>query len=133
VTGSGGRHGLGGEALIMDQLAVVEPRAPENLSGVARPLRAQTRRGLLVAVMGALNRVDLDAVHALGAPSAPVVLVKTRPDAPDDTTRARATIGVARGAGIVVVDGAMGHFADAWNAAMVTGVRKAWAAAGTRS
>src|SRR5262245_20174681 len=38
VTGSGGRHGLGGEALIMDQLAVVQPRAPENLTGVARSL-----------------------------------------------------------------------------------------------
>jgi uncharacterized protein (DUF58 family) len=124
MTGAGGRHGVGGEALIMDQLAVVQARAPENLAGTVRPLRAQARRGLLVAVMGRLSRVDLDAVQGLGAPIAPLVLVKTRPDAPDPAAAARPSAGgVARASGIVVVDGAMGRFADAWNTAMVTRAR----------
>jgi uncharacterized protein (DUF58 family) len=124
VTGAGGRHGVGGEALIMDQLAVVQPRGPENLSGVARPLRAQVRRGLLVAVMGTLGAVDADVVHALGAPNAPLVLVRTRPDPPGDPGQRRApTGGSTRAGGIVVVDGTMGQFAGAWNAAMVTRAR----------
>jgi uncharacterized protein (DUF58 family) len=124
VTGSGGRHGIGGEALIMDQLAVVATRAPENLGGVARPLRAQVRRGLLVAVMGTLGAADLDVVHSLGAPSAPLVLVRTRPDQSAIPDRgpggglARVASG-GRAAGITVVDGAMGQFAGAWDAAMV--------------
>jgi uncharacterized protein (DUF58 family) len=120
VTGSGGRHGLGGEALIMDQLAVVEVSGPEHLAGVIRPLRAQVRRGLLVAVMGELARPDLDMVKALGAANAPLVLVQTR----------LAGDGVAppagrSGAGVITVDGAAGRFAAAWDAAMVTRGRAA--------
>jgi uncharacterized protein (DUF58 family) len=121
VTGGGGRHGIGSETLIMDQLAVVQPRAPENLAAVARPLRAQVRRGLLVAVMGSLGRLDVDVVHALGAPNAPLVLVRTRTDDADDATPR--TGARARAAGVTVVDGRMGHFADAWNTAMVTRAR----------
>jgi uncharacterized protein (DUF58 family) len=115
VTGTGGRHGLGGEALIMDQLAVVETSAPEHLAGAVRPLRAQVRRGLLVAVMGTLARPDLDLVNALGAPNAPLVLVHTRggdAHAPASATRSSA--------GVIVVDGTAGRFAGAWDAAMVT-------------
>ncbi len=109
-----GRQGLGGEALIMDQLAVVEPSAPEHLAGVVRPLRPQVRRGLLVAVMGSLGPTDLDLVQALGARDAPVVLVRTRPDdgrAPDPPRSS---------SGVIVVDGTAGGFADAWNTAMIT-------------
>lgn len=115
VTGSGGRHGLGGEALIMDQLAVVETRAPEHLAGVVRPLRAQVRRGLLVAVMGTLARPDLDLVNALGAPNAPLVLVRTRGD--DPRTPGPAT---RSSAGVIVVDGTAGRFVEAWDTAMLT-------------
>lgn len=120
ATGAGGRHGLGGEALIMDQLAVVETSAPERLAGAVRPLRAQVRRGLLVAVMGTLSRPDLDLVNALGAPNAPVVLVRTRGEvagAPAAETRSSA--------GVIVVDGTAGRFAGAWDAAMVTRGRAA--------
>lgn len=115
VTGSGGRHGLGGEALIMDQLAVVETSAPEHLAGAVRPLRAQVRRGLLVAVMGTLARPDLDLLNALGAPYAPLVLVRTRgdgPHAPVPATRSSA--------GVIVVDGSAGRFVESWDTAMVT-------------
>ena len=56
ATGTGRRHGIGVEALIMDELAVVQPGGPDNLAAVARPLRAAQRRGLLVAVMGTLDR-----------------------------------------------------------------------------
>jgi uncharacterized protein (DUF58 family) len=124
VTGAGGRHGVGGEALIMDQLAVVQPRGPENLSGVARPLRAQVRRGLLVAVMGTLGPVDTDIVHALGAPNAPLVLVRTRPDPPAERAPGHAPTGAStRAGGVIVVDGTMGRFAGTWNTAMVTRAR----------
>jgi uncharacterized protein (DUF58 family) len=124
VTSGGGRHGLGSEALIMDQLAVVQPRAPENLAAIARPLRAQVRRGLLVAVMGALGRLDADVVHALGAPNAPLVLVRTRPDeAEEGGVGAPRLAARARAAGVTVVDGRMGHFAESWNTAMVTRAR----------
>ena len=115
VTGSGGRHGLGGEALIMDQLAVVETSAPEHLAGAVRPLRAQVRRGLLVAVMGTLARPDLDLLNALGAPYAPLVLVRTRGDGhhvPVPATRSSA--------GVIVVDGSAGRFVESWDTAMVT-------------
>ncbi len=118
VTGTGGRHGLGGEALIMDQLAVVQPNAPEHLAGVVRPLRSQVRRGLLVAVMGTLARPDLDLVNALGAPNAPLVLVRTRGaegadrGAPAPTGRSSA--------GVIVVDGAAGRFVTSWDTAMLT-------------
>ena len=115
VTGTGGRHGLGGEALIMDQLAVVETRVPEHLAGVVRPLRAQVRRGLLVAVMGTLARPDLDLVNALGAPNAPLVLVRTRGDDPRSPEPA-----MRSSAGVIVVDGTAGRFAEAWDTAMLT-------------
>jgi uncharacterized protein (DUF58 family) len=124
VTGSGGRHGVGGEALIMDQLAVVQPRAPENLTGVARPLRAQVRRGLLVAVMGRLGPVDRDLVYALGAANAPLVLVQSLAAEPTDPAPARPAVSSpSRSSGVIVVDGAMGRFADAWDTAMLTRTR----------
>ena len=100
----------------MDGLAVVQPAGPDNLAVVARPLRAATRRGLLVAVMGSLTKPQLDTITALGAPSAPLVLVTTRsgPGAP-----ARSS------AGVVTVEGAAGDFAHAWDSAMITRARSA--------
>ena len=117
-----GKQGIGGEALIMDQLAVVEPRGPAGLAGVARPLRAQVRRGLLVAVMGTLGPQDVDVVHALGAPNAPLVLVRARADEEGDGAGPRAG-SRARASGVIVVDGVSGRFADAWNTAMITQAR----------
>jgi uncharacterized protein (DUF58 family) len=114
VTGTGGRHGLGGEALIMDQLAVVEPAAPENLAGAVRPLRPQVRRGLLVTVMGRLLPADRDIVLGLGAPNAPLVVVTTRPD--DGTPASGVPV---RNTGVTVVDGREGAFVASWNGAMV--------------
>ncbi|MGZ4800590.1 MAG: DUF58 domain-containing protein [Acidimicrobiia bacterium] len=114
VTGNGRHHGIGVEALIMDELAVVQPAGADSLAPVARRLRAAQRRGLLVAVMGALGQAELDSIAALGAPSAPLVLVTTRsePGAPSRST-----------AGVVTVNGAAGAFAPAWDAAMVTRTR----------
>jgi uncharacterized protein (DUF58 family) len=114
ATGTGRRHGIGGEALIMDELAVVQPGGPDNLVGVGRPLRAATRRGLLVAVMGALTSNQLDTVAALGAPGAPLILVTTRPDPGAAARPSR---------GVVTVDGAADTFARAWDSAMITGAR----------
>jgi len=101
---------------MMDELAVVQPGGADNLAAVARPLRAATRRGLLVAVMGSLTGPALDIVLALGAPSAPLVLVTTR-SAPEAPAR--------RSSGVVTVDGTAGTFARAWDAAMVTRARSA--------
>lgn len=114
VTGSRGRHGIGVEALIMDKLAVVQPGGTNSFTAVARPLRAAQRRGLLVAVMGTLAPAEHDAIAALGAPSAPLVLVTMR-SAPGAQSRASA--------GVVTVDGGGGRFAAAWDAAMVTRAR----------
>lgn len=111
ATGSGRRHGIGVEALLMDELAVVQPGGPETLSAVARPLRAAQRRGLLVAVMGSLTGPAFDSIAALGAPQAPLVLVTARPE-PGVASRSTASV--------VTVDGTAGHFAAAWDKAMVT-------------
>ncbi len=116
ATGTGHRHGIGVEALIMDELAVVEPGGADNLTAVARPLRAAQRRGLLVAVMGTMTKPQRDTVAALGAPSAPLVLVMARPEpgAPPLTS-----------ASVVTVDGTAGAFVGAWDAAMVRRARSA--------
>ncbi len=114
LTGAGRRHGVGIEAFIMDQLAVVARGGPDNLAAVARPLRAAQRRGLLVAVMGALSKPQLDTIAALGAPGAPLVLVMTN---------SRGGASARSSAGVVTVDGAMGAFAPAWDAAMVRRAR----------
>ncbi len=111
ATGSGRRHGIGVEALLMDELAVVQPGGSDSLAGIARSLRAAQRRGMLVAVMGSLGGPVFDQVSALGAPSAPLVLVATRPGG-DFAARATASL--------VTVDGTAGRFAIAWDAAMVT-------------
>ena len=109
VTGSGRRPGVGTEALVMDELAVVQRGGPDNLGAMARRLRAAQRRGLLIAVMGALTTAELETMAALGAPAAPLVLVTTT-----------ATSGALRpSAGVVTVDGTMDAFAPAWDAAMV--------------
>jgi uncharacterized protein (DUF58 family) len=120
VTGTGRRPGVGIEALIMDELAVVQRGGPDNLGAVARPLRASQRRGLLIAVMGTLTKAQRETMAALGAPGAPLVLVTTT-----------ATSGALRpSAGVVTVDGTMDAFAPAWDAAMV---RRAHAASRGRS
>ncbi len=95
----------------MDELAVVEPGGPDNLAGVARPLRASQRRGLLVAVMGSLTKTALDTIGGLGAPGAPLVLITTRPDGAAPTRSS---------SGVIMVDGTAGAFARAWDAAMIT-------------
>jgi hypothetical protein len=100
----------------MDELAVVEPGGGDSLAGIARPLRAAQRRGLLVAVMGALEGPAFDQITALGAPTAPLVLVTTRPQ-PGFASHASASL--------VSVDGTAGKFANAWDTAMMTRARSA--------
>jgi uncharacterized protein (DUF58 family) len=114
ATGTGRRHGIGVEALLMDELAVVQPGGPDNLAAVARPLRAATRRGLLVAVMGTLTRPQLDTIAALGSPTAPLVLVTTGTEAGGPAHAS---------AGVVTVDGTAGTFAAAWDTAMLRRAR----------
>jgi hypothetical protein len=55
-------------------------------------------------------------LSALGAPSAPLVLV---------VTTGAAAIAPRSSAGVVTVDGTMGAFAPAWDAAMVRRARAA--------
>lgn len=94
---------------VMDHLAVIEPVAPHRLGHALASLRPGRRRGLLVAAMGALDPADLEAVAASGGPSAPLVLVLTRP-----TKLAR------RSPAVTLVDGSAGAFARSWDEAMLT-------------
>lgn len=97
------------DAAVMDHLAVIEPARPHGLGRALAPLRPGTRRGLLVAVMGALDPAGLEAVATLGGPSAPLTLVLTRP-----TELGRQAPAVA------VVDGRAGEFARSWDEAMLS-------------
>jgi uncharacterized protein (DUF58 family) len=114
ATGAGRGPGLGIEAVIMDELAVVDRGGPDNIAGVARPLRAAQRRGLLVAVMGAMTKPQLDTIAALGASGAPLVLV---------TTATTPTVPQRASAGVILVDGRADELVASWDAAMVRRAR----------
>lgn len=100
------------EALLMDRLAVVQPERSARRVALGGPLRAGTRRGLLVAVVGAPAQPDLDRLGALASRHAPVVVVRTRAGEPVASTPA-----------LSIVDATPRGFARAWDAAVLARVR----------
>ena len=117
ATGTGRRHGIGVETLIMDQLAVVEPGGADNLAcggaaAAGRPASRPPRRGDGVDDAAAA-RHDRRPRRAVGA-------ARARRD-PSRARRPRRT----RRAGVVTVDGTAGTFVGAWDAAMVKRARSA--------
>jgi uncharacterized protein (DUF58 family) len=105
---AGRRHGVGIEARIMDELAVLQPtRAAGGRPGAALT-RGPRRRGLLVAVVGDAPPAEADALLGTARAATPVVLVHTRAAPPRPSTRAA-----------MVVDGRPGAFVGSWNAVML--------------
>lgn len=105
----GRRHGPAVLGRVLDELAVVTPDG-----GAGGPGLPGTRgAGLLVFVTGAAEGGDVEALHRLGRPGAPTVLVATR-----GPVTARST------ASLTVVDGAAVGFAQAWDEAMLRRSRR---------
>ncbi len=97
-------------AAVMDLLATIEPGGDDHFAGVLASLRAHRRAALVVAVVGSMGSVELDALGALTAHGT-AVMVGTRPGV--DPAPALVTL-----SGLVVVDAARAPFPTAWNQAM---------------
>lgn len=94
---------------VMDQLATIQPGGDDRLAGLLTSLRAHRRAALVVAIVGSLGDVELDALGALTAHGT-VVMVATRPD-----TQPPALVAWS---GLVAVDASRTPFPTAWNQAM---------------
>lgn len=127
VTSAGhplGRVRRGGESStgsVMEQLAVLTPSADDRLASVLSSLRVGQQAALVVAVMGTTSAADLDALGALTAHGA-VVVVATRPPRrvpPSDRLAPPATpLGAATSGALVLVDTHGVPFPIAWNETM---------------
>jgi uncharacterized protein (DUF58 family) len=95
---------------VMDRLATVEPGGEDRLAGLLASLRAHRSAALVVAVVGSLGAVELDALGALTAHGT-AVMVATRAGA--DPAPALVTW-----SGLVAVDASRNPFPTAWNQAM---------------
>jgi uncharacterized protein (DUF58 family) len=95
---------------VMDRLATIEPGGEDRLAGVLASLRAHRRAALVVAVVGSLGAVELDALGALTAHGT-AVMVATGPitDPPP---------ALFAWSGLVTVDASRSPFPTAWNQAM---------------
>ena len=95
---------------VMDRLATIAPGGEDRLAGLLASLRAHRRAALVVAVVGSLGAVELDALGALTAHGT-AVMVATRAgtDAPP---------GLVAWSGLVTVDASRRPFPIAWNQAM---------------
>ena len=95
---------------VMDRLATIEPGGEDRLAGVLASLRAHRRAALVVAIVGSLGDVELDALGALTAHGT-VVMVGTRsgPQPPP---------ALVTWSGLVAVDASRTPFPTAWNQAM---------------
>jgi uncharacterized protein (DUF58 family) len=114
VLTSAGRS-LGASAMrsgtaVMDPLATVEPGGDDRLAGMLASLRAHRRAALVVAVVGSMGSVELDALSALTAHGT-AVMVATRPGVEQPPA-------LVTWSGLVVVDAAHAPFPTAWNQAM---------------
>jgi uncharacterized protein (DUF58 family) len=94
---------------VMDRLATVEPGGEDRLAAMLASFRAHRSAAFIVAVVGSLGPVELDALGALTAHGT-VVMVATRPV---ETPPA-----LIAWSGLVVVDASRTPFPDAWNQAM---------------
>lgn len=94
---------------VMDRLATIEPGGDDHLAGLLASLRAHRTAAMVVAVVGSLGAVELDALGALTAHGT-AVMVATRAGtgAPPLVTWS----------GLVVVDASRTPFPTAWNQAM---------------
>ncbi len=97
-------------AAVMDLLATIEPGGDDRFAGVLASLRAHRRAALVVAVVGSMGSVELDALGALTAHGT-AVMVSTRPGAEPPPA-------LLTWSGLVVVDAARAPFPTAWNQAM---------------
>jgi uncharacterized protein (DUF58 family) len=95
---------------VMDRLATIEPGGDDRLAGLLASLRAHRRAALVVAVVGSLGPVELDALGALTAHGT-VVVVGTRPGIEPPPA-------LVAWSGLIVVDAARTPFPVAWNQAM---------------
>ena len=95
---------------VMDQLATVEPGGEDHLAGLLTSLRAHRRAALVVAIVGSVGDVELDALGALTAHGT-VVMVATRPGAQPPPA-------LVTWSGLVAVDASRTPFPTAWNQAM---------------
>jgi len=95
---------------VMDRLATVQPGGENHLAGLLTSLRAHRRAALVVAVVGSLGAVELDALGALTAHGT-VVMVATRPGIQPPPA-------LVAYSGLVVVDTVRTPFPVAWNQAM---------------
>jgi uncharacterized protein (DUF58 family) len=95
---------------VMDRLATVEPGGEDRLAGLLASFRAHRSAAFLVAVVGSLTAVELDALGALTAHGT-VVMVTTRPGVEPPPA-------LVAWSGLIVVDAARTPFPDAWNQAM---------------
>jgi hypothetical protein len=105
---------VGGLALVMDRLAVVEPKGDESLTSGTGLARASRSSGLVVAVTGTLAGAELEALAGGASVRRPVVVVATR-----GGVTPRAT------PGLTVIDLAQASFPRAWDEAMVARRRTA--------
>src|SRR5918996_4085171 len=95
---------------VMDRLATIEPGGEDHLGGMLASFRAHRSAAFIVAVVGSMSAVELDALGALTAHGT-VVVVRTRPGVEPPPA-------LMTWSGLLVVDAARTPFADAWNQAM---------------
>ena len=95
---------------VMDRLATIQPGGEDRLAGFLTSLRAHRSAALVVAVVGSLGAVELDALGALTSHGT-VVMVATRPDTQPPPA-------LVTWSGLVAVDAFRTPFPTAWNQAM---------------
>jgi uncharacterized protein (DUF58 family) len=95
---------------VMDHLATIQPGGEDRLAGVLTSMRAHRRAALVVAVVGSLGAVELDALGALTSRGT-VVMVATRAGTQPPPA-------LVTWSGLVAVDASRTPFPTAWNQAM---------------
>jgi uncharacterized protein (DUF58 family) len=95
---------------VMDRLATIEPGGEDRLAAMLASFRAHRSAAFIVAVVGSLGAVELDALGALTAHGT-VVMVTTRPGVEPPPA-------LVAWSGLIVVDAARTPFPVAWNQAM---------------
>jgi hypothetical protein len=94
----------------MDRLATIEPGGEDRLAAMLASFRAHRSAAFIVAVVGSLGAVELDALGALTAHGT-VIMVTTRPGVEPPPA-------LVAWSGLIVVDAARTPFPVAWNQAM---------------
>jgi uncharacterized protein (DUF58 family) len=95
---------------VMDRLATIEPGGEDRLAAMLASFRAHRSAAFIVAVVGSLGAVELDALGALTAHGT-VIMVTTRPGVEPPPA-------LVAWSGLIVVDAARTPFPVAWNQAM---------------